>query len=195
MDKNDLDEKEESLMELAQTLSALSAALKVAPSFACYVIASAAATQADTRPVLGSCASSSFVTSDGQLTNRRHHQSNIATADGQTSFTESMSKYELTNSATPFYLTALSAPTFTQNLVSIGQLAQKHNVLCTKDSCYVLDPSTAPPTAIFIGVRGQDNLYRLADTPQLLHATPNTSVKVAAPGFSPCARTCRHTTR
>eukprot|EP00173_Palmaria_palmata_P000189 Plantae.Rhodophyta-Palmaria_palmata.ctg10909.p1 GENE.Plantae.Rhodophyta-Palmaria_palmata.ctg10909~~Plantae.Rhodophyta-Palmaria_palmata.ctg10909.p1 ORF type:complete len:318 (-),score=-12.26 Plantae.Rhodophyta-Palmaria_palmata.ctg10909:264-1187(-) len=73
-----------------------------------------------------------------------------------------MGKYKLTNTRTPIYVSALSAPDLNQNLISIGQLTNKHNIDFTKDRCYVLDPSTAPSSASIIGVRGPDNLYRLS---------------------------------
>lgn len=59
------------------------------------------------------------------------------------------------------YIPAFCAPTFTQSLISIGQLANKHDVVFTKNKCYLPAPSAAPSTANIIGARGADNLYRL----------------------------------
>lgn len=116
----------------------------------------------------------SFVTNDNDLTIPQTHNTSNATATGQTIFTKSFGNYncielKLTNTTNPIYVTALSAPRFTQNLINIGQIAKKHTAVFNKECCYLLDPSATPSTASILGVRGPDKLYRLKDVPKPLY--------------------------
>lgn len=148
MDQDDLDEKEASLLELSHTLHARSVPLKAAPSSSCYFLATSATAKSGSRPILDSGASMSFATTDKKLTNPRSHKTKIATAAGQTPFTKATGKYKTTNTSAPIYLTASSAPTFTQNLVSIGQLAQ-NTTFCSRRMAvtYWTPPAHNPPQA------------------------------------------------
>ena len=78
-----------------------------------------------------------FTTNTTTLTNPQKHKTTINIANGQQCFTEAMGKYKVTSTKTPIYITAMSAPAFAHDLVSVGQLAAKHDVVFTKDSCYL----------------------------------------------------------
>lgn len=64
------------------------------------------------------------------------------------------------------------------------QLALKHNVLFTKKVIYLQDSSAAPPDANIIGVRGQENLYRMIKSIR----DDKENRKSPAPASAPCVR-------
>lgn len=108
--------------------------------FTRYCVATALTANKSNVPIIDSGANATFVTCDIYLSNARRHRTPIATANGKDSLTQSQGKYKITETSKPIYLSALSAPVFTQNLISVGQLAMKHNVLFTKEDCYLQDP-------------------------------------------------------
>ena len=101
--------------------------------------------------IIDSGASMTFTTTTSTLSNPKKHKTTINIANGQKCFTEAMGKYKVTNTKIPIYITAMSAPRFAHDLVSVGQLATKHDVIFTKDSCYLQGPTTAPFDAQHIG--------------------------------------------
>lgn len=133
VNKNE-DEKEASLKEQAQALSTITVNVG-SPSY-CYFTAPACVASQRNAPIIYSGAISIFDTSDEYLNNARNHTTPITTANGKQSFTKSSGKLNLANSRRPIYLSALSAPEFTQNLISVGQLASKHDVLFAKKMLY-----------------------------------------------------------
>lgn len=159
MGTDDMDAKETALIELAQSLNAMSINGSGPPSF--YYVATEVTSELSGDPILYSGASKTFVTGNEYLTNTRKHETPIATANGRSSFEKSAGKYKLKNTATFIYVSALSAPNFTQNLISAGQLAHKHSFLFTKDGYYLQDSSAPPPATGLIGFRGAEDLYRL----------------------------------
>lgn len=114
-------------------------------------------------PILNSGASTTFATSDDYLTSPRKHKTPTKTFNGTSSCTHSNGKLKLSNTSTPIYLPTLSSSDFNQILIYVCQLAFKYNVLFTKKGCHLLDPSKAPLNAQTIGVRGQNNLYRMEE--------------------------------
>ena len=101
-----------------------------------------------------------FVTKSTDLTNPTKHKTKINSANGEVCFAEDMGKYRITNDKTPIYVTALSAPAFTKNLISVGQLAINHNVVFNKNTCYLQGPTPTPLDANVIAFKGTDKLYR-----------------------------------
>lgn len=98
MATDDLDEKEAALYELAMFLNSVS--VNGGDASSCYHVATSVNAQASL-PIPDLDASSTFVTSDGYLTNTRPHRTSIATASGHKSLTQSMGKYKLTNTTAP----------------------------------------------------------------------------------------------
>lgn len=88
-------------------------------------VATALTSELSVKPILDSRESTFFVTSDEYITNARKHKTQIATENGRSSFTKLAGKYKLTNTTKKILVSALTAPDFSQNLISIGQLAQK----------------------------------------------------------------------
>lgn len=52
-------------------------------------------------------------------------------------------------------------PHFQDNLISIGQLADKHNVVFTKEGVFLAPREPHPQSATKIGFKGADNLFIL----------------------------------
>ena len=110
----------------------------------CYLVATAYNASLHSAPIIDSGASTTFFTSDDYLTNAGKHKTPIKTANGRTSFTKSSRNLKLTRTRSPIFLPVLSAPDFNQNLISVGQLAMKHNVLFMKTGCYLLEWNPPP---------------------------------------------------
>ena len=134
MEKDNEAEQEAALIELSHALNTMK--VNSAGSSSCYLVATALNTSLNGAPILDSGASTTFVTSDDYLTNPRKHRTPVTTANGKSSFTQSSGKLKLTETSNPIYLPALSAPDFNQNIISVGQLAMKHDVLFTKKGFY-----------------------------------------------------------
>lgn len=113
-------------------------------------------------PILDSGASSLFVTDHKFLVNERKNKTQITTANGTKSFTSSSGKYKLYNGDQTIYLPAFFAPSFTQKIISIGQLSMKHDVAFTKNKCYLQSLSAITTNTNIIGSQGSDNLYMLS---------------------------------
>lgn len=185
---DDIDEKEAALIELATTLGAMTASVNGPFDASCYTTSLEALSCQSAHPILDSGASVSFVNDPNMLSKPRKHKAKISTADGH-AFTQSLGKFKLTNGNEPIFVSALSAPSFKHTLVSIGQLAQKHDVVFTKDSCYLITPSDAPSSASVIGIRGSDNLYRLKELPDpLIGDRLSTPTSVAVPAVAPAVK-------
>lgn len=143
--------------------------------FTLYYVSTALTANKRDASIIDSGASTTFVTSDSYLTNPMKHKTSIVAANGKGSVTKSQVKYKIAGASNPIYLSALSAPDFTQNLVSVGQLAMKHNVLFTKEGCYLLSLSAAPPKSHILRFRGKDNLYKMNKQNKLQPAAPATA--------------------
>ena len=115
------EEQEKALIELAQALEDMS--VNGSGHTSSYLVATAYNASLNSKPIIDSGASTTFVTSDDYLTNARKHQTPITTANGKKSFTKSSGKLKLNTIRHPIFLPALSAPDFNQNLISVGQLA------------------------------------------------------------------------
>lgn len=131
METDDIDEKEAALIELANKFHRFSVNMGASSTY--YLFANVVVDLPKRGPIINSGASMSFVTSDADLTNPRKHKTAISTANGQNVFTKSMGKYKLTNSNKQLFVTALSEPSFTHNLISVIQLTEKHNALLTRN--------------------------------------------------------------
>lgn len=73
-----------------------------------------------------------------------------------------MGKTALTIGTKAMHLSALVAPIFGEDLISVVQLTTKGNkVVFTKNNCSLHGPSDTEDQGSIIGVKGSDNLYRL----------------------------------
>lgn len=106
------------------------------------------------------------------LTNPHRHKYTIKTANGQLCYTEARGKYKVQNSKTPIYKAALSVPSFTLDLISVGQLAKTHDVVFNKEICYLRGQTPRLLTQLFLEF-GDRTIYT---TPQ--HATRATTTNV-----------------
>lgn len=105
-----------------------------------------------------------FVTSSSDLYNATKHKTRNNTANVQGFFTEDTLKYKVNKGKLSIHDAALSAPVFTQNLINVGQLASKHEVVFNKNSCYLRGPTLTPFYNTVIATGGTDNLNRTDDT-------------------------------
>lgn len=152
-------EKDSALVELSQALCSMET-VNGAGYSTCNFVATAFTANEKDAPILDTGASTNFVTSDEYIINPHKKKTPISTANVKSSFTKSSGKYKITETSQPVYLPTLPAPDFRQNIINVGQLAIKNNVLFTKEGCYLLVPSAAPVESHIIGVRDPDNLYR-----------------------------------
>lgn len=101
--------------------------------FTFYNVATDLAENKSECSIIDSGAGAIFVTNDSYLTKAITHKKFIAMANSKDSFEKSQGKYKVTETSHHIYLSALLAPDSTNNLISVGQLAMKHNVLFAKE--------------------------------------------------------------
>ena len=99
------------------------------------------------------------------LSNPRPHKTNLRTATGSLSRSSHSGKLQVTRGPAPIFLPELAVPTFQDNLLSVGQLAEQHNVVFTKEGVFLAPRRPQPYMATKLGARGPDNLYTLAASP------------------------------
>lgn len=77
-------------------------------------------------PIIDSGASFTFTRDTTLLSNPQTHKNTANTASGEQYYTEERGKYKVTNNKTPLYITALSPPAFTQDIISVSQTVSTH---------------------------------------------------------------------
>lgn len=78
-------------------------------------------------PSIESGARITFTAKNSLLLNPQTHKSIINTANVEQGYTKERGKEKVTNNNKTIYITKLSAPAFTQDLISVGQLAANHD--------------------------------------------------------------------
>ena len=120
----------------------------------------------------------SFVRNLSAITNPTIHVRSLITAEGRTTKSTHMGKLQITPGNRPIFVSALVAPSFKDNFISVGQLTKANNVLFTNEGVFIQDKTYPNATAKLIGGRGSDNLYEIsneiANGTSSLHATPAT---------------------
>ena len=84
------------------------------------------------RTIIDSGASTSFVLYAATLSSPRPHKTNLRTATGSPSRSSHSGKLQVTRGPAPIILPAPAVPTLQDNLLSVGQLSERHNVAFTK---------------------------------------------------------------
>ena len=152
-DDADLDVQATALQTYLQTLEANTVKAMGADEINNYTVANG---------IIDSGASATFVTSADKVSNATTHKTSLKTANGQRCFTSHMGKTALPVANKALHLTALVAPSFGEDLISVSQLTKKGNkILFTKNECLLLGPSASIKQGIVIGTKGKDNLYRV----------------------------------